>query len=299
MPRISDEIADCTFYLYHSIEAARSGSLAGGSGFLVHLQSAVPGYGHFYAVTNDHLIRDGCCVLRLNRKNGGIDALKTDAGDWVKHRAGDDIAVCPIRIDETFQWRSVGIESFIDKQTIEAYNVGYGDEVFLAGRLVAHSGRQRNAIVVRFGNISLMADADELIDCGAWGQHEGFLVECRSLSGFSGSPVFVMTTQDYKYIPQHRLRELRQEQTIGIPGEIISRSGTFGPWLLGIDWGHMPLWKPVFEADKNTRTKQVVEQNTGIACVSPAWKILEVLSVEDLVKARHEEDQRIAERLKT
>jgi hypothetical protein len=33
--------------------------------------------------------------------------------------------------------------------------------------------------------------------------------------------------------------------------------------------------------------------NTGIACVSPAWKIMEVLNRGELVKQRREEDEKI------
>jgi hypothetical protein len=37
-----------------------------------------------------------------------------------------------------------------------------------------------------------------------------------------------------------------------------------------------------------------VEANTGIACVLPAWYILETLNDVELMKARRENDKRIA-----
>ena len=298
MPRIPDHIADCTIYLYPSVDSAQNGENAGGSGFLAHVKSTVPGYGHLYAVTNYHVIEHGSCVLRLNNKAGGIDMIKTEYADWITHGDGDDIAVCPIRIDrEMFRWWSVGTECFIDSSIIDAYNIGYGDEVFLVGRLVVHSGQQKNAIVVRFGNISLMADQEEPISHPE-GPREGFLVECRSLSGFSGSPVFVTTTQDYGYVPQQKIEKLRQDrQQLRQPGEVVHYGGTFGPWLLGIDWGHIPLWKPVFEKDRKTQTDFMAEQKTGIACVAPAWKIMEVLNSEELIKVRKKEDKGIGERI--
>ena len=71
--------------------------------------------------------------------------------------------------------------------------------------------------------------------------------------------------------------------------ELMPPTGTFGPWLLGIDMGHLPLWKPVFENDKQTRSDKVVEQNTGIACVLPAWHILDNLNIEELIRQRRKD----------
>jgi hypothetical protein len=170
--------------------------------------------------------------------------------------------------------------------------------VFLAGRLVGHSGEQKNAVAIRFGNISLMADETEPIECGDRGKKEGFLVECRSLSGFSGSPVFVSTTQNYKYIPERKLRELRDEKDLAFPGEVVSYGGTFGPWLLGMTWGHIPLWVSVRDKDLKSEAPYKVEQNTGIACVAPTWKILEVLNSSRLASQRRQDDQKIAKLIK-
>lgn len=306
MPRIADCVTDCSIYLYHTEAAARSGKSSGGSGFLVHVPSTVEGYCHLYAVTNKHIVDDGCGVLRLNRKQGGIDTISTTWDNWIRPGNDDDVVVAPIDIGEDFQWWSVGTETFINQELIDVYRIGIGDEAFLVGRLVTHDGRQKNRPVVRFGNISLMADPTEKIQCEGYEQ-EGFLVECRSLSGFSGSPVFVTTTQAYmgeaaNIVTQQRQKEMGyepKEETGGLKVKAVTFQGTFGPWLLGIDWGHIPLWRDVYEKDKETKTEYQVEANTGIACVLPAWHVLDLLNTEGLVKERKREDAGLSKRLST
>src|SRR5271157_4912120 len=113
----------------------------------------------------------------------------------------------------------------------------------------------------------MLAYPDEPVDMGQYGKHEAFLVECRSLSGFSGSPVFLTTDrtifakdgklpEDRKYTGSYvidaRKFEEKKEVIQGdgvVTGKFtpISVTGVFGPWFIGIDRGHVPLWKPVYE----------------------------------------------------
>jgi hypothetical protein len=66
----------------------------------------------------------------------------------------------------------------------------------------------------------------------------------------------------------------------------------YGPWFLGIDWGHVPLWQTVYEADKQTAASSghLIEANTGIACVIPAWRLFDILKSEEFVKSRKLDD---------
>jgi hypothetical protein len=178
VPRIEDRIVDCSVYFYHSESAAKEGRGYGGSGFLVHVPSKVAGYVHLYAVTNKHIIDGNCGVLRLNTKTRGVEIINTKLEDWFVHPSGEDVAVRPLQLGETFRWWSVGTDMFITPEAIDAYRIGYGDEAFLVGRLVTHDGRQRNAPAVRFGYVSLMADPSEPIKTKGREQ-EGFLVDCR------------------------------------------------------------------------------------------------------------------------
>src|ERR1700680_2155093 len=72
MSRIPDDILDCAIYLYSSEAAGRAGESAGGSGFLVGLESLKhKGMWWIYAVTNRHVIKDGYPVARLNKREQG------------------------------------------------------------------------------------------------------------------------------------------------------------------------------------------------------------------------------------
>lgn len=313
MSRIVDQIVQCSVYLYASEQAAREGSNFGGSGFLAHVPSETnPSRNHLYAITNKHVVDKGYQVLRLTKKTGGVDTIPTRPGDWIRHPQCD-VAVIAIEFShETFQWWSVGTDLFITPEIIKTYNIGLGDEAFLIGRLVTHAGKQKNAPISRFGNVSLMADPSEPIRCQDYEQ-EGFLVECRSLSGFSGSPVFVETRQEYENDAAQKVAEHRGEHLLkktGPPGTVEASTGgfftswikgKFGPWLLGIDWGHIPIFGPVYsERSQDAQYRKPdhwVEANTGIACVLPAWYIVETLDDRELMRARRDEDEKLAKRL--
>ena len=265
-------------------------------------------------MTNAHVL-DHCKTLRLNTKGGAMETLMTTPDDWIPHESYD-VSVMPIELGQNFKWWSVGTDLLITPEIVEVYRIGYGDEAFLVGRLTTHDGHQKNTPAVRFGYISLMADPSEPIRSKGRDQ-EGFLVDCRSLSGFSGSPVFVMTTQVYRGDDADALVKYRQGQirgTIESGMYEISGSGDIslanpnvkaislditnaGPWLLGIDFGHLPLWNAVYESDRETQTNYRVEANTGIACVIPAWRIMEALESDTLLKARKKADERLAKKI--
>ena len=65
---------------------------------------------------------------------------------------------------------------------------------------------------------------------------------------------------------------------------------------MGIDFAHMPLFRPVLEQDKKTPADYYVDANTGIACVIPSWRIMSVLEDEELVKQRKNDDDELAAR---
>lgn len=300
MAPIPKQFLDCSVYFYDSEQAARDGERSGGSGFLVHIPSEHKGMVHLYAVTNKHVIDKGSQVLRINTVEGGIGIITSQRDSWWDHPDGYDVSVLPIEMEgERFRWFSVGINKFITRDIVNDYQLGPGDDAFLIGRLVTPWGQQRNIPAVRFGNISMMADPNELVRGYGGVEQECFFVDCRSLSGFSGSPVFVSTTRAYfsdEHYPKDLMPEAQgpSEEGIGLTITRVITQGTFGPWLLGIDWGHLPLWRSVYEKDEETCTDYKVEQNTGIACVLPAWHILNLLNERELVMQRKRDDDEIA-----
>lgn len=284
MPRIDDQLLDCAIYLYPSVAAAREGERAGGSGFLVMIKSErVPGHFHRYAVTNKHVIynaRTGApasSVVRFNTRRGGSDVLDLRAGDWMLHPEGDDLAVAAL---PPLNWIYLKYQLlperlFLTEEMVRQLEIGIGDETFVVGRSVGHDGLQRNHPSVRFGNISQMPGEPVRTE---WGHDQaGFVVETRSLSGWSGSPVFV------HFLPgAPRPSDAPGSVTVGDPT---------GPWLLGVDFGHLPIYEPVMK--KNDRGNyepveggQAVQSNSGRMLVIPAWRLLQLLNQDVFVEQR-------------
>jgi hypothetical protein len=241
-------------------------------------------------------------TIRLTRKGGGIDPIVTQQDEWFSHEDGDDVAVYPIGLNEGLRWWSVGSDRFLDRESIETYKIGYGDDVFLMGRLISQSGAEKNTPVMRSGIISLMADPSEPVKYNGRDQ-EAFLVECRSISGFSGSPVFVMSERGYHGDDAVKIAEL-QKRKMGYeePKERVSMvltpvafNMTVGPFLLGIDFGHLPHWDDIYNGSRKTEYR--AQSNTGIAGVVPNWKIMDVLNTPKLSEDRAVEDAMQKERL--
>src|SRR5687768_8909041 len=94
MPRIHDQVLDCVFYLYRSVQEARDSEHAGGTGFLVAVPDSLNAQAphHIYAVTAWHVIWKGAPVIRLNIQ-AGTHALPLTRDHWTRHDDDDEIAV--------------------------------------------------------------------------------------------------------------------------------------------------------------------------------------------------------------
>jgi hypothetical protein len=287
MPRISEGILDCAVYLYRSEMDAREGESAGGSGFLVGVPYGASdqteavnlfrsdsdrSLAHLYAVTNCHVIEHGYPVIRLNTKEGKTKVITRRYKDWTRIRDGDDLAFTSVDLDsEVHQFRSISTDIFITKERESSFSVGLGDDTIMVGRFLNRRDKQSNLPVVRFGHIS--APAPEFIDQGLKRrryQQESFLVESHSVSGFSGSPVFVD-------IPDARrsIGSIPEAMRFGTSVVLEGRSSESSYFLLGVDWGHIA---------------------PGMAGVIPAWRLLDLLFVDkdvvDMRKAKEEAESK-------
>jgi GNAT superfamily N-acetyltransferase len=263
---IDPKYLQATIYLYPSASAALDGVSVGGSGFILGVMSPDNSLICRYAVTNKHVIDGGCHVIRTNTPDGSLRIVETAPEAWTC-ALDDDLAVA--EFDGPAAGCIVMDEVFLDEDcNIDGWPIFPGDDVFLYGRLVTHDGQQRNRPVVRFGNISMLPDNDCPVKVGEREQI-AFLVECRSLSGFSGSPAFV-------HLAQPRLTDQRG----WIPG---------GLRFLGVDCAHVPFWSQAREAphsDAPRISETFVETNTGIAVVIPAWRLRALINDEPLATVR-------------
>jgi hypothetical protein len=281
MARIEDNFLDCVVYLYPSVADAKAGRTQtqkkGGSGFIFAMPSTFyPKGGFLYVVTNRHVIEGGNTVIRLNTKNGVGDALETDEREWVFHPAGDDLACLPLSIDRrVYQLVAVKPENLLTKDFMKEHATGPGDEAFVIGRFINQEGIQKNTPTVRFGHISQMPiePIASTVAGAAFGQ-ESFIVECKSIGGFSGSPVFL-------WIPPMAHR----------PGRGISPDWHIR--LLGVDWCHINDYIEARDETGKPLPYKLIG-NTGMMGVVPAWKLEELLNVPSEIKRREDRDAELA-----
>jgi len=295
VPRIDDSVLDCAIYLYSSEDDAREGIQFGGSGFLVGVpfgyddpdwsagDSRGPqslGLHHLYAVTNKHVavsLIDCYPIARLNTKDG--NTLPIDLfGHWKFLPTGDDLAVAAIDLDkEVFKYKFVSIltSPFVTKEVLERVALGPGDETFMVSRFIGRDERQSNMPIVRFGHISgsqaEMIRQDEKNNCFP---QESFLVECHSVSGSSGSPVFVWVPADRAFKATYHSNPTSEQRMRSALRQSHSAPREF---FFGVDWGHLDEANPA-----------------GMAGVVPAWKLLELLKIPEFVEMRQVKEKQIA-----
>jgi hypothetical protein len=293
LPRIPDRLLDCVVYLYPSEAAAEDGEKMGGSGFLVgiHIPYEIPPKGFLICVvTNKHVIDDGSAVVRINTHDGGTDIIALDGHHWFTHPDGDDIAVCPIGLNHLYhKFSFITSNQFAHRGILDMFDVGPGDEVFIPGRFINRDGKQKNTPTVRFGNIAQMPGEPILSD--GRGQ-ESYLIEARSIPGFSGAPVFL------HFIPEHP--DLEWPAGIPNPPSKSKRpkiNHRIEPFLLGIDWCHLfDRESPRLEnGDLMAAAVWHVRMNTGMMGVIPVWRLWDIFEAPELKAVR----DKLAEEVKT
>ncbi len=293
VPRISKRFLNCAIYLYDSVGAAREGEPCGGSGFLVNTRVKQQ-MDHIYAVTCGH-VAIAAPVVRLG---AGANSLVLDLSseDWVLP-GQDDLAVCRLDCDPGIlrSMDAIHVNSMIAKNPMgtnreslpwrHLWDELLGAEVMMVGRFVGHDGKQRNAPSLRFGNVAMLPE--EPIEHG-WGfGQESFLVEMRSLPGYSGSPVFLprgadQMIEDYARSATEASHGMRPQPRVD-RGSEPNRAR-----LLGVDWCHLNRFNEIFQADRNTRIEEGwwAKANSGMAGVVPSWRLYEFLFRDDLVEQR-------------
>jgi hypothetical protein len=208
-------------------------------------------------VTNAHVIKGmNAPVVRVSRKDDSPDAILTNSNRWLNHPDGDDVAAVrfPQYSPDKHSTIPVYEGAFLTVPMIRDEHIGIGDQVAMIGRLIDHDGKVTNTPTARFGFISMMPaekDIDEFEN-----EHEIFLVDCQSIRGFSGSPVF--------FLPSTTAAS--NDALLDVQNR-----------LLGIDYKHVADQEPVRTKDGNKVDGLYVEANSGIAGVIPAWRIATLL----------------------
>lgn len=296
VPRIPDKHLRNVVYLYPTVEAAREGRDAGGSGFVVTIDSSEPGIGYLYAVTNYHVAigidGPGNPVVRLNTRDGGHDIIELGPEDWeFDPESGTDIVAAAIKTDETFHdCPSAPMDSFVMPETMKHLDVGPGDGVFMIGCFVDHDGGLTNRPAARFGHISIMPSP--LLQEHSGKMADAFCIDMNSRTGYSGSPVWAYRT------PGSNLSNFSYDKV-----QAVLTKDCF-LMLLGIHYGQFPeFWKLIDgkvvhenrPGDLDASDKQI-RGMSGMTCVLPAWRIREVLDLPKFVKQRADGEAILARR---
>ena len=239
-----------------------------------------------YTITAKHVIvgikeksMDGKVILRVNKKNGGVDYIDTDVSDWIYDEENpSDVALyndAPLPTDGFYV--TYIMSDMIQKEDVEQVEkVRLGDDVFIIGLFANHKGKKRNTPIVRAGNVALLADENELVETAKYGDMYAHLIESRSIGGLSGSPVYVNMTapridDDGKALLDIHMRYI---------------------YLFGLIYGHYDIETPGEDQIVEDETKQE-RINMGIAIVVPASKIKELLYHPKMVKVREDEIKEI------
>jgi hypothetical protein len=109
-------------------------------------------------------------------------------------------------------------------------------------------------------------------------EQESFGVEMRSLSGYSGSTVFVYWTFNSGHLERAPYRPFHRS-FLG---------------LLGVDWGHIDFPLPVHTRTGDEHPDRLfVKSHTSMSGVVPAWKLRELLNADRFKEQRINDEQEI------
>jgi hypothetical protein len=201
VPRIDDRILDCSVYLYPTREDAERAERIGGSGFLMSLMVIDNEWMadcpcpdrtlcHEYVATNRHVAIKNP-VVRFNTHSGqDTDIVEIKPDGWF-FSTTDDLAIASINLPIAAKYESISTESFLTEEIAATQDVGIGDEVFMVGRFIGHDGKQKNSPTLRWGHLAMMPFEPVYHPSNQSGVQQSFLIEIHSVSGYSGSPVFV------------------------------------------------------------------------------------------------------------
>jgi hypothetical protein len=283
MPRLERDISNSVFFLYRRCET--TGDLTGpcGTGFLVEHRTDLvwePGAIHVYAVTNWHVaVQLGASIVRLNTGDGKTRLLEFDPVDWEFNSAGDDLAVLDIsdHLQQSDLFSCVLTSDFADRAFIAQHEFGLGEDAFMLGLFVPHHGGERNIPMARFGNVAMIADDNAPILQERGRPRPSHIVDMRSRTGFSGSPVFVYRTP---------ADDLRNPNSIGWTSK---PDGNRFLKLLGIHTGQFgePLEVKLGERHGDpVKEGDVIEIPSSMTSVVPSDRIADLLEIDVFAEAR-------------
>jgi hypothetical protein len=228
-------------------------------------------------------IRKPFDCIRNNTRDGEGRLVCKEPGAWVRDPQGDDLAIADLTDDlnvDTDEIVDVSERSFCTEKLIRDHHFGLGEDVFMIGMFANDDLSDRNHPVARFGNLGRLAHPEILIKQKTGSSRPCHLVDMRSRTGFSGSPVFV-----YRYDDHVALSITDPNKEGWGNGRCMFLLGVHcGQYNEGIEARkmvpvHQAVGDPIVEGDT---LKSPAAMNT----VVPVWRITEMLDMDKFAKIR-------------
>jgi hypothetical protein len=304
MPKLRGGVGNAVFFLYRLNPETGEREGPCGTGFMVGRRSKVlANFNHYYGVTNWHNSHEaGASIIRINTDTSSR-YLDYGPEDWHFVQGSDDLSIIDLTDqtrhgDQVAHYTDAG---FVDRAFIKRFEVDAGEDVFMMGLFADQHGGDRNTPAARFGNLSLLADERAPIEQPNGSVRPCHLVDMRSRTGFSGSPVSI-----YR-IPGVDLSDIPAGPPKQLPPMLPGFEGVYAlpkfVTLLGVHCGqyfdevkvfktrpkpHERVGDPIHEGDK-------LYIQSGMTIVIPAWRITEMLDLEVFEMARRKREERLGE----
>jgi hypothetical protein len=288
MPRFAPELEQSTFFLF--CRNPKTGEILpepDGTGFIVARQwQNAPSRTHFYAVTNWHVaVQSGASILRINTLDGKSRLIDTEPHEWCFYNASNDLAIYDITDQLIRDGTNPDIITYIHEDSfatagfIFEHDIGMGDDVFMIGLFVDHSGKEQNVPLARFGNIARLSSGTSLVEQPNGQMMPSHLVDTRSRGGFSGSPVFV-----YR-VPFTQLKSVRGNYRIAAvdPKDMFCM-------LLGVLCAQFPEEVRIKIAEskrKQIEEGDILKMPSSVTVVVPAWEISRLINDDKFARIRN------------
>lgn len=275
------------------------GSVPTATGFFVGVPlGSTPPARIDYVVTARHCIEQAraggkdTLYIRFNRKTGPFIEVPTRVDEWLEHDTAD-VAAIHVSLDalpgglesKDVDAVSLSMSAFVGPgphyewegeipdygKKVIRFVVGH--EIYLTGLFTEHYGEKRNLPIARFGHISRMPGPVEIESAGGRAEITAYLAEFQSWGGQSGSPVFF-------WHPMMAQTDVTDSggNTISTTYDLIHATA-----FLGLVHGHYDI--PSKQETKDIGELQL-KLNSGIAIVTPADAVRQLLMREDLVEDR-------------
>jgi len=272
---------------------------------------------HYYIATAKHnldkfeelensAIKSRGIHMRVNTTEGKF-IHKPIEGVWVKPKGTStaDVAIIPMNdpppsleidaitleysVTQALMSEITGVDERIKHMSLmmnrplvdSSVPIGIGDDVLAVGLFTRREGTSRNIPIVRAGIIAAMPE-ESVYDAEAKELFNGYLVEMRSISGLSGSPVFVS-------LPRFRVNKKGEGRLLYFLGLIRGHWSERVEILVADD---KPITNKKGKQKKRELEADVFKFNTGIAALTPAQELINLLEEDSLVKLRGEREKK-------